>query len=244
LRPCSFSCSEALEHEHEHEHEHGAQRRIAPSQLARGSAEELDSGLHERRLLSHVAVQEEPVKNAYLIGKRIYLRPLEKEDASLLASWFNDPEITRNLDRYHPMSVQSEEAWIAKAYESKEDLVLGIARKEDHRLLGSAGLHRVSAKNRSATFGIAIGEKTEWGKGYGTEATWLMTKHAFETLNLNRVELHVREFNERGIRAYERVGYRREGLLREHAFVEGRYVNTIAMAILRAEWDARQSDAL
>ena len=68
-----------------------------------------------------------------------------------------------------------------------------------------------------------------------------MAKHGFESLNLHRIELHVREGNERGIRAYERVGYKREGLLREDVFIEGRYQNTIVMSLLREEWDAKRS---
>ncbi len=89
---------------------------------------------------------------------------------------------------------------------------------------------------RRASFGILIGDKAAWGKGYGSEATRLMLRHAFETLNLNRVWLHVYEYNQRGIRAYEKVGFRREGVLRQDTFRDGRYWDTIAMAVLREEW--------
>ena len=180
------------------------------------------------------------MRNAYLIGKKIYLRPLEKTDAEAIAPWLNDPEIRRNLARYVPLGIGDEVEFLAKPRNSESELILGIALLENDKLIGSTGLHKIHPKDRSATFGILVGEKAEWGKGYGTEATFLMAKHAFETLNLNRVQLHVREFNERGIRAYERVGYRREGLLRQDTFVDGRYVNTLVMAILREEWDARR----
>ncbi|MBI3800044.1 MAG: GNAT family N-acetyltransferase, partial [Deltaproteobacteria bacterium] len=83
-----------------------------------------------------------------------------------------------------------------------------------------------------------IGEKSEWSKGYGTEATALITGYAFETLNLNRVGLQVYEDNERGIKAYERVGFKREGLLRQMMYREGRYWHTITMSMLREEWAA------
>jgi RimJ/RimL family protein N-acetyltransferase len=176
------------------------------------------------------------MRNPYLIGKKIYLRPVEKEDAEAIAPWLNDPEVVRNIAHYTPMSIGAEVEYLSKPRNPETDVTLGIALSESDRLIGCAGLHKIHPKNRSAAFGIMVGEKAEWGKGYGTEATRLMTKHAFETLNLNRVELHVREHNERGIRAYERVGFQREGLLRQDTFVEGRYVNTIVMAILREEW--------
>jgi RimJ/RimL family protein N-acetyltransferase len=105
-------------------------------------------------------------------------------------------------------------------------------------LIGATGLEQIDFRNRHAKFGIFIGAKEEWGKGYGTEATHLVTQHAFLTLNLNRVWLHVVADNERGIRAYERVGFKREGILRQEHFRDGRYLDTMTMAILREEWEA------
>jgi len=81
------------------------------------------------------------------------------------------------------------------------------------------------------------GEKAEWSKGYATEATHLLIGHAFETLNLNRVWLHVYDKNPRALRAYEKVGFKKEGVLRQDHYREGRYWNTIVMAILREEWE-------
>jgi RimJ/RimL family protein N-acetyltransferase len=63
-----------------------------------------------------------------------------------------------------------------------------------------------------------------------------MVGYAFETLNLNRIWLNVYEYNQRGVRAYEKVGFRREGVLRQDTFRDGRYWDTIAMAVLREEW--------
>jgi RimJ/RimL family protein N-acetyltransferase len=88
-----------------------------------------------------------------------------------------------------------------------------------------------------------LGEPEEWGKGYGSEATRLVLRYAFETLNLNRVWLHVYEYNERGLRAYEKAGFRREGRLRQEMFRDGRYWDTIVMGILRDEWLAARPQA-
>lgn len=178
------------------------------------------------------------MKNPFLIGTKTYLRPLEREDAPQVVCWFNDPEVTRTLLVYRPMSVQAEVAFIETINKDEHDIVLGIAIKQTDRLIGVTGLHQMELKNRHTNFGICIGEKSEWGKGYGTEATRLMVKYAFETLNMNRVWLHVYEYNERGVRAYEKVGFKREGVLRQETYREGRYWDTITMAILREEWEA------
>jgi [ribosomal protein S5]-alanine N-acetyltransferase len=176
------------------------------------------------------------MQNAYLIGEKVYLRPFEKEDARFAAPWFNDPEVTRTILIYRPVSVKFEEEFLEKLNQSEHDLVLGIAIKATDKLIGGTGFHQIDFRSRHTAFGITIGDKAEWGKGYGTQATRLMVNHAFKSLNLHRVWLHVYEFNERAIRIYESVGFKREGVLRQECFREGRYWNTIVMGILREEW--------
>jgi RimJ/RimL family protein N-acetyltransferase len=180
------------------------------------------------------------MKNPFLIGTKIYLRPLEYSDAPQLTTWINDPEVTRTLLAYRPMNLQTEQEFIDRMYRSEDDLVVGIVVRQTDQLIGVTGLHRIDWRNRHAALGILIGAKGEWGKGYGTEATSLLVDHAFATLNLNRVWLHVYEFNTRAVRAYEKVGFQKEGLLRQETFREGRYWDTIVMAVLRAEWAARR----
>jgi RimJ/RimL family protein N-acetyltransferase len=181
------------------------------------------------------------MKNPFLIGAKIYLRPLEREDAPLFVPWLNDAEVTRTLALFsRPINLQAELAFLENVYKSEHEVTFGIAVKETDALIGGTGLSQIDFKNCHASFGIFIGEKSEWGKGYGTEATALVTGYAFETLNMHRVWLHVYEYNERGIRAYERVGFQREGLLRQDRYHEGRYWDTIVMGILREEWEARR----
>jgi [ribosomal protein S5]-alanine N-acetyltransferase len=181
------------------------------------------------------------MNNPYLVGKQVYLRPLEREDAPQLVSWFNDPEVSHNLLAYRPMTRRAEEEFLDKLYGHDFDVSLGIVVKETDRLIGVCGFKNTDPRNRHTEFGIAIGEKGEWGKGHGTEATRLLLQHAFETLNLNRVGLYVVEFNERAIRSYDKVGFRREGVLRQSHYRRGRYWDTLVMAMLREDWDALQS---
>jgi len=181
------------------------------------------------------------MKNPFRVGSTIYLRALEREDAPLFVTWLNDPEVTQTLNVYRPVDLTSEEEFIATIPKSEHDFVFGVAIRATDRLIGTTGLHDIDWKNRHAAFGINIGAKPEWGKGYGTEAAALTVQYAFETLNLHRVRLLVFESNARAIRTYEKVGFRREGVLREDHFHQGRYWNTITMAILQHEWDRMKS---
>jgi RimJ/RimL family protein N-acetyltransferase len=180
------------------------------------------------------------VQNAFLSGPTICLRPVEREDARIIAPWLNDQEVIRTTLQYRPMTLAREEEFLAQASASEKDLVLGIVPRATGQLVGVTGLHLLDFRNRHASFGLMIGVKEEWGKGYGTEASRLILDHAFLTLNLNRVWLHVHEYNTRGVRAYERVGYRKEGLLRQDCYRDGRYWDTFVMGVLREEWVARR----
>jgi len=111
---------------------------------------------------------------------------------------------------------------------------------ETGEFIGVTGLHGLSVRHRHVQFGISIGVKAMWGKGYGTEAAQLLVRHAFQTLNLNRVQLDVYEFNQKAIRCYEKAGFQIEGRLRESFFAEGRYWDTLVMGILRSEWRPEQ----
>lgn len=176
------------------------------------------------------------MQNPFLIGPTVYLRPVERTDAPSFVAWMNDPEVTRFLVARGPINLAAEEEFIRRAGESTTDLILGIALRETDRLIGGTGLHHLDHRNRHAMFGISLGDKSTWGKGYGAEATRLMVRHAFETLNLNRVWLHVYEYNARGLRAYEKVGFKLEGRLRQDTFRDGRYWDTLVMGLLRDEW--------
>lgn len=173
--------------------------------------------------------------NPCIIGERLYLRPLEIADAPIAAAWMNDPEVARTLKHRPPVSLKDEENFILQCNQRPDELVLGIVLKDGDRLIGSTGLHRIDPVNRSAMFGILIGVKELWNQGHGCEATRLVVRHAFDTLNLHRVCLHVYEFNPAGKRVYEKIGFRQEGVLRQDIWRDGRYWDTYVMGLLRSE---------
>lgn len=178
------------------------------------------------------------MQNPFLIGSTIYLRPLERADCPQMAAWLNDPDVRRTLLARGPLTLADEEAFLSRLAQSQTDIVLGIVVQQADRFIGMTALHQIDGRNRHALFGITVGDKSAWGQGYGTEATRIMVRYAFDTLNLNRVCLYVYDFNPRAIRVYEKAGFRVEGRLRQDVFREGRYADTVIMGILREEWAA------
>src|SRR5215471_16442208 len=142
------------------------------------------------------------MKNPFLIGETVYLRAIEREDAPIFLPWANDFDVAKHMLVHRPMSLTAEEAWIARIQEDKSNVVLTIVLRKDDRVIGNTALHGIHSHNHHASFGIMIGDKREWGKGYGTEATRLIVGHGFHTLNLHRIWLHVYEDNPRAIRSY------------------------------------------
>jgi RimJ/RimL family protein N-acetyltransferase len=171
-------------------------------------------------------------------GRRLYFRPVELEDEPLLKRFINDPANWRFLRHSQPFNSVREREWIESLGKSKTDYVFGIALKQGDRLIGVTGLHRVDPVNRTAAFGINVGDTAFQGRGYGREATQLALRYAFEELNLNRIELAVYADNWRGIRMYQKVGFVQEGCARQARYSRGRYQDEYRFAMLRSEWES------
>jgi RimJ/RimL family protein N-acetyltransferase len=177
------------------------------------------------------------MRNPFFVGPRLYFRPLEREDAPVLARYVNDPAVRRTLSMYRPHSVAQEQSFVESLSKSEHQVVMGISRHESpDELIGVTGLHGLDFRGRRAEFGIFIGLSELWGKGYGTEAARMMLDYGFGTLNLNRVWLQVYGHHTAAVRAYEKAGFKREGVQREQHFTDGRYVDGVLMGILRSEW--------
>lgn len=170
-------------------------------------------------------------------GELVELRPLDRANLDAYTRWFRDPEVLQYLAvPLVPVTREEEEAWFERAMADDRGYVFSIHTLDDGRLIGNCDLHRIDRKNRCAGFGIVLGEKEYWGKGYGTDATREILRFAFDELNLHRVHLGVFEFNERGIRSYEKVGFRREGRARDALWRHGRWWDLVWMSILEDEW--------
>ncbi len=174
-------------------------------------------------------------------GEKVELAAVQREYLPKYVEWLNDWEVTQFLMPGIPMpfNLDDETAWYENRHKKEGNYLFAILTLAERKLIGNCGLHNVDLKNRSSIFGIMIGEKDYWNKGYGTDATRTLLRFAFSELGLNRVELEVYDFNPRAIRAYEKAGFRRDGVHRQGLYRNGKFHDEIIMCILRAEWDAQ-----
>ena len=180
------------------------------------------------------------MENPFLIGEKIYLRPVEAEDAKFLSKGENDPIVREALFLALPVSLTNEQEKIEQLIKSKDAIILIIVEKETNQSVGQTAFFRIDFISRAAVFYLAILDPACWSKRFGSEATKLMVDYAFKTLNLNRIQLHVCAENTPAIKIYERVGFIKEGVLRQAMFRNGNYVDFWVMGMLRDDWLVHQ----
>ncbi len=177
-----------------------------------------------------------------IVGEKVQLRPIERDDLPRFVEWFGNPEVRRHLLIYVPFSLAQEEHWFESLQgrlERQESVVLAI-ETNDGTHIGNTGLNDINWKDRNAELGIAIGESAYWNQGYGTDAIRTLLGLAFHEMNLHRVFLRVDADNARGIRCYEKVGFRKEGTSRQAVFKRGVYQDQYVMSILRSEFETNE----
>jgi diamine N-acetyltransferase len=174
----------------------------------------------------------------FLCGERIYLRPLEKEDLPFLRAWSNDPEIRKLTGEVRPTSMNEAEKWFERVQSDENRIWFVVALKENDHPIGEAGLLRIFSPWRTSDLTIILGDKFAWGKGYGEEAILLLLDYAFGALALHRISIGVVGFNERALRFYEKIGFKREGIQRDGYFYNHQFSDFVMMSLLEDEYRA------
>lgn len=169
---------------------------------------------------------------------RVYLRALEPEDYLITSQWRKDEEI-QNLvggPKYF-VSKEKERQWVLNTINDNSRMVLGICLKENDKLIGTVNIQDIDWINRSAHVPIQIGDKKYWGGGYASEARILALKFAFDERGMHRIWAVVLEHNEPSIRQCERLGFVREGILRDSVFKDGKFLNQVYLGLLKQDFD-------
>lgn len=174
----------------------------------------------------------------FLVGERVYLRPVERTDMRLILKWANDPEIRAVTGKVRPFTATAADAFYEKLADDKQRDWFVIGLRENDRLIGETGLLRMFPAWRTTDLSIIIGEKDVWRQGYGTEVMDLMLDYAFGYLNFHRVAIGVVGFNKPALRFYEKVGFKKEGIQRDGYYYGHRYSDFVMMSILEHEYRA------
>ena len=164
------------------------------------------------------------------VGRLVRLRAVEEDDLAWINREFWNPNVHRYLAITWPESIGGTRVWWeATRVHDPGPLVIETLDGADR--VGVCSLEQVEGSSRSAVLGIWIAEAS-WSKGYGTDAVRTLCRFGFREMNLQRIALTVYDINPRGIRAYQKAGFKEEGRRRRDHFVDGRYIDVVEMGLL------------
>lgn len=179
-------------------------------------------------------------QNIFLCGRHLDLRSLSSEDVehSDWYDWFNDELICRNLQKhYYPNTRALQREFFESMQRDLSKVQLGIVPKDDDRLVGVVSLSDIDLINRNGEFSIVIGDDNFRRSGHSHEALKLLFEHGFFTLNLHKIYGGSVAPLQRWLESLqEEFGFKPEGVWREHAFKDGRYVDVIRVGLLRDDF--------
>lgn len=176
---------------------------------------------------------------------RLRLRPLAADDAPALQHLAGAHEVAiGTLTIPHPYEDGMAEEWIATVgqyWEDREALILAMETEADG-LVGSIGLVDLELLHGRAELGYWVGVPY-WGQGYATEAGHALLAYSFGTLGLNRVWAQHFARNPASGRVLEKLGMKREGVLRAHQRRFDQYEDAVVYGVLASEWVDPGGDA-
>ena len=180
-----------------------------------------------------------------LMGRRLLLREPTQADGEHLFAWTTDPLVTRYLAFDSPHSIEETLQFIGRCEEFRRqdrEYVFVIADRSTDVARGVTALRHIDRAARSAEIGTWL-RRQDWGAGVNGESKALLLDYAFDVLELHRIEARIAIENQRSRRAFERLGGRREGTLRESLYKEGAFHDQALYAILATEWRSRGGGA-
>lgn len=176
---------------------------------------------------------------------RVRLRPLADADVPALFAVFSDEQVVRYWSTppmREPAEAQALLDEIRSSFAERSLFQWGVARVGDDRVVGTCTLFHLDPRNRRAEIGYALARDC-WGQGLMSEALGALVAYAFGPLDLRRLEADVDPRNAPSIRIVEKLGFVREGLLRERWHVGGEAQDSLMLGLLRREWEMRAGRA-
>jgi RimJ/RimL family protein N-acetyltransferase len=173
-----------------------------------------------------------------LHGTKVRLTALTEDDVATMTRWYQDAEFLRLYDSRpaYPKTEAELARWLEELRKDKNTFAFAVRPLEGDDLIGYLELDGIIWQHGVCGMGLAIGNRANWGKGFGYEATQLALAFAFNELNLHRVQVTVFSYNERSVSLVEKLGFQREGVYREFLQRDGRRHDMVLYGLLRHEW--------
>ncbi len=176
------------------------------------------------------------IKNK-IIAKNIYLRSIALTDISVIyLRWLQDKDVNYFLEtRHEKQTLNKIKNYVSKCNISNNIYLFGIFSSSDTHI-GNIKLGPIKERHNIASISIFIGNKKYWGKGIATEAINALADFSFNNIGLNKLIAGMYSSNNNSIKAFESVGFIKEGIRRKHYKIENEYKDVIELGLLREEF--------
>ena len=164
----------------------------------------------------------------------ITLRIIEESDLNSMRKLRNDPTTWINLTDIEPIDSESQQQWF-QSLVGRRDRTYLVACDAEYDFLGITRMDEIDQTNRSIRVGCDIVPERR-GQGYGSKVFAAVLKYSFDYMNMHRVWLAVLDYNQVGIKLYEKHGFQKEGSYRDAIFRDGRYHDYTIMSLLEEEY--------
>ena len=181
-----------------------------------------------------------------LVTNRLALRELTVDDSE---NWFknlSDDEVAVLIGMEPLENVEDSKSIINSfidRYEKKNGMAWAITLKEDEGFIGTCSYEKIDSHNLSGEIGYDL-LKIYWGHGFMAEALSVILDYGFESLGLNRIEVHTAAINLASRNLLRKLGFFEEGIFRESTFFRGEFRDDCQYSLLRREWNESQKNAV
>ena len=162
--------------------------------------------------------------------KQLKMIPLKLDDVDNIMTWVNDLEVVKNLQHFDKQFTRKdEEIYVKKMLASKNDRVFSIFNDKEY--IGQCGIHQIAWENKLGRLSMVI-KREHWNKGYAQKVLPMLIDHAFKNLGLHKVWLMRWKENKKAEHLYYKLGFKKEGVLKDEYFWQGKYHDMVRMAII------------
>ncbi|CAH0344389.1 GNAT family protein [Bacillus sp. CECT 9360] len=169
-------------------------------------------------------------------GKSLHLRPIKREDMGSFYKAVQNEELVYMTGTRNTFTMEQLYEHYERITNDDTRFDLAICLLDSDELLGDLSILEIDQANQKAGFRIALHNTNNLNKGYGTEAVQLALQFTFEKLKLNRLQLEVFSHNIRGIKSYEKAGFKKEGIIRQSLYINNQYSDEIIMGMLQKDY--------
>ena len=182
------------------------------------------------------------LKKTVIETERLILSPVTEADCTAAyLGWLNDSEVNKYLESGFRKHTMPDLLDFVRTQEKKAALFLAIKIKSNLKHIGNIKMEAVHPHHKTSEYGIMTGDKTEWGRGYAKEASVAVINYCFEKLGVRKITLGVITENKPAYEMYKKLGFKEEGLYKEHYFSNGVFLDVARMAVFRDEWISQKN---